>query len=128
MRERKDAQNALVILAIFSRFIIFFQQVLLVHPRQAIGRLLNGEDLPRVLLDASIPLPEPDSLGRRLEVGSEVGRVVLTEEDADAVELFAVAVGDGHFDLDGAADVLDRAANSPRECGAGGTRGQHFKC
>ena len=43
----------------------------------------------------------------------------MSKQFLDAVELFAVAVGNGDFDLDGALDVADRTANATGECGAG---------
>lgn len=101
--------------------------MLLLHPRQAIGRLFNRKDLPRILLDASKPLPQPDRFGGGLEVRPEIGRVELAEEDFDAGELFAVAVGDGDLDVDGAADVFDGAGEGAGEGSADGAGGEHFE-
>ena len=51
---------------------------------------------------------------------------MLAEQDFDTGELLSVAVGDGDFDFDGAADVADGPAEAFRKGGADLTRGEHF--
>lgn len=73
------------------------------HPCQAIRRLFQWENFPRILFHAAVTLPQPERFIRCLNLGSEVRRLVFAEEFFDALELRAVATWDRDFNRDRAA-------------------------
>ncbi len=100
------------------------------HPNPPIPLLLDGKDLPRILLEASVPLPQRQRRGGhlRLQLGTEIGGLEGAEEHADAVELGAVAGGDGDLDVDaGVMHVADGAREAEGEFLTGLRRGQEFE-
>ena len=99
-----------------------------VHPAHAVQALLDGEDLARVLLDAAVAFPQRERLVGRGQLRPEVWRLVLAEEDLEAVELLAVAGGDGDFDLDRGAFVVDGAGEGAREGFAYFEGGEELEC
>ncbi len=90
------------------------------HPIQPIPLLLHGKNLASILFDPAITLPQRQRRGgnHRLQIRTEIRRLVFAEQHADAVELGAVAGGHGHFDLDGRERVADGARDAFGEFGA----------
>jgi len=82
------------------------------HPPHAVGVLLNGEDLARVLLDAAVAFPDTAAFTWVLQGGAEVGSALLAERLLEDLELFAIAAWDGDGDLDGSVDVVDGSADA----------------
>ncbi len=67
-----------------------------------------------------MPLPQTECLVRRTDFRAEIGCLVFTEEDFYALELLAVADGNGDFDLDrGCVFVGYGTADASAEGGAG---------
>ncbi len=97
------------------------------HPRQPISLFLHRKSLSGIFLDPPIPLPQPQRLIRRLQIRSEIRRLVFPEEHTDAVQLRPVAAGDGHFDLDRAARVRHGPRDAAREGGAEFAWGEELK-
>ena len=100
----------------------------LIHPCQSVRSLFQRKDLACVFLDSTVSGPQLQCFVWRLYVRPKVGRVEPAKQDFKARELFLVAGGDGHLDLNGASDVAHGALKASGEGGADLAGGEQFVC
>lgn len=132
IKVRKDLALATrATLAVDLEFEIDFalRCVYLLHPGKAIRGLFHREHFLRILLHAAIAFPEleGDAGAVLLNVGTEVGGVVLSQGRFQRREMLAVANGSGAMNHDGTSLVVDGSSQTAAESPADLPRCQKFK-